>query len=105
MSEEMAPAAGSKEARKRVMVLGATGTIGQATVRALIANGHEVVCFLRRGSRAVIPGAALRHGDVTDPLSLARDGFRANVLTPSSPAWHRAQVRRRMPGLSTIRRK
>ncbi|MEQ1718221.1 MAG: NAD-dependent epimerase/dehydratase family protein, partial [Hyphomicrobium sp.] len=28
-------------------MLGATGTIGRATVRALVASGHEVVCFVR----------------------------------------------------------
>lgn len=58
------------------MVLGATGTIGQATVKALVERGHEVVCFLRKGSKATLPGATLRFGDVADPLSLARDGFR-----------------------------
>jgi len=58
------------------MVLGATGTIGQATVKALVERGHEVVCFLRKGSKATIPGATFRFGDVADPLSLARDGFR-----------------------------
>ncbi len=61
-------------------MLGATGTIGRATVRALVARGHEVVCFVRASgdsSRATnIPGATVRHGDVTDVSSLARDGFR-----------------------------
>jgi divinyl chlorophyllide a 8-vinyl-reductase len=64
-------------------MLGATGTIGRATVQALVARGHEVVCFVR-ASRSVaasdnpsaVPGAEMRHGDVTDPASLARDGFR-----------------------------
>ena len=73
--------------RARVMVLGATGTIGRATVRALVARGHEVVCLIRsprpidvaRGKEdpaAALTGATLRVGDATDPLSLARDGFR-----------------------------
>ncbi|ULB11417.1 NAD(P)H-binding protein [Cereibacter azotoformans] len=65
---------------RRILMLGATGTIGRATVRALLARGHEVVCFLRPrgpGGRTHLPdGAILRYGDVTDPLSLARDGFR-----------------------------
>lgn len=34
-------------APRRILMLGATGTIGQATARALLARGHEVVCFLR----------------------------------------------------------
>ncbi len=69
----------------KVFVIGASGTIGHATVRALLRRGHEVVCFLRPGVRgellvkdsaALWPGAAVRTGDVTDPASLARDGFR-----------------------------
>ncbi len=71
---------------QRVFVLGATGTIGQATVRALRRQGHAVVCFVRPragpGGRlarddiaSLLPGATLRFGDVTDPASLARDGF------------------------------
>lgn len=66
---------------QRVLLLGASGTIGRATLRALLAQGHEVVCFGRapagRGEPAPLPlGATQRVGDVTDPTSLARDGFR-----------------------------
>ena len=72
---------------QRIFVLGATGTIGQATVRALRQRGHEVVCFVRpragvAGRLApddmarLLPGATLRFGDVLDPAALARDGFR-----------------------------
>lgn len=71
---------------QRVFVIGATGTIGQATVRALVARGHEVVCFVRpqagvggrlapQDSARLWPGATVRVGQVTDPASLARDGF------------------------------
>ena len=71
---------------RRVFVLGATGTIGQATAHALVRRGHDVVCFVRRraGVRGqlspddcsrLLPGATLRFGDVCDPASLARDGF------------------------------
>ena len=70
----------------RVFVIGASGTIGRATVRALLRGGHEVVCFLRARSgfdfnhgadnlAALWPGAVVRMGSVTDPESLARDGF------------------------------
>lgn len=73
--------------RRRVLVLGATGTIGRATVAALVECGHEVVCFIRpragiggalsaENVAGLLPGAALRFGDVTDPASLAADGFR-----------------------------
>lgn len=74
-------------AARRVLVLGATGTIGRATVRALLRRGHEVVCFVRPragvggalgpdDSARLLAGAQLRFGDVRDPASLARDGFR-----------------------------
>lgn len=71
----------------RVFMLGATGTIGQATVRALRRRGHEVVCLVRPragvGGRldaatlaACLPGAELRFGDATAPVSMRRDGWR-----------------------------
>jgi divinyl chlorophyllide a 8-vinyl-reductase len=71
---------------RRVCVLGATGTIGQATVRALAGRGYEVVCFVRpragvggalgpSDSARLLAGAEVRLCDVTDPISLARDGF------------------------------
>lgn len=74
---------------KRVFLLGATGTIGRATARALVARGHEVVCFVRpragvRGRLTeqeiarLLPGTDIRFGDVTDPASLAGDGFRGD---------------------------
>ena len=70
-------------------MLGATGTIGRATVRALVQRGHEVVCLVRPpagqggatgsagfdSTQRLLPGAVLRVGDVQDPVSLARDGF------------------------------
>lgn len=72
---------------RRVFVLGATGTIGRATVRALVQRGHEVVCFVRPragvggtlaadDSVRLLAGASVRFGDVSDPASLERDGFR-----------------------------
>lgn len=73
----------------RVFVLGATGTIGRATVRALQHAGHEVTCFVRPGAGATghlreddrrrsPAGSVLRFGDVTDPVSLRNDGFRGD---------------------------
>ena len=72
---------------RRVFVLGATGTIGRATVRALAQRGHDVVCMVRpragvggtrepEESARLLGGATLRFGDVTDPAVLRRDGFR-----------------------------
>ncbi len=72
---------------KRVLVLGATGTIGRATVRALVECKHEVVCLVRsrpgaggapsgEASAKLLDGVTIRIGDATDPVSVARDGFR-----------------------------
>lgn len=72
---------------RRVFMLGATGTIGQATVRALLRRGHEVVCFVRpkagvggrlgaEDSQRLLAGATLRYGNVADRDSLLRDGLR-----------------------------
>ncbi len=71
---------------RRVFMIGATGTIGRATVHALLSRGHDVVCFIRpqstgRGATGVdarttaLAGATIRYGDVRDPASLTRDGF------------------------------
>jgi divinyl chlorophyllide a 8-vinyl-reductase len=73
---------------QRVCVLGATGTIGRATVRTLVRRGHEVVCVVR--SRAgvggtlarsdtvkLLAGSEVRFADVQNFDSLRRDGFRA----------------------------
>ncbi len=68
---------------RRVCVLGATGTIGRATVRALVARGHAVVCLVRpRAAGAQTPevagllkGARVKFVDVANPDLLARDGF------------------------------
>ena len=62
---------------RRVLVLGATGTIGRATVRALALRGHAVVCLVRRPVNTPFPaGATERIVDFTDPFSMARDGVR-----------------------------
>ena len=72
---------------RRIFLLGATGTIGQATAQALLQRGHEVVCLVRpragvggrlspTDTQQLLPGAELRVGDVQDPASLARDGLR-----------------------------
>ena len=83
----MTPALPLSPNPRRVFVLGATGTIGRATVAALLQRGHEVVCFVRarsgvggtmtgQDSERLLAGATLRFGDVCDAASVARDGFR-----------------------------
>jgi divinyl chlorophyllide a 8-vinyl-reductase len=72
---------------RRIFVLGATGTIGRASVRTLVRRGHEVVCFVRARagvggrlhpdeSARLLAGATVRVGEVQDPKSLRNDGFR-----------------------------
>ena len=69
------------------MVLGASGTIGQATVQALVRRGYQVTCFVRpragvggrlgpADSARLFAGATVRVGDVTAAGELAREGFR-----------------------------
>lgn len=64
---------------RRVLLLGATGTIGRATASALLDRGHEVVCLVRPRPgdprRGLPDRAILRFGETCDAVSLARDGF------------------------------
>ena len=84
---EDAPLAVPRRSSLRVCLLGATGTIGRATLRVLMKRGHNVFCFVREGAgssgslstegnRALFGGATLRFVDVLKPKSIARDGFR-----------------------------
>ncbi|WP_235510433.1 NAD(P)H-binding protein [Tsuneonella troitsensis] len=81
-----ADAAGAFSTGRRVFVIGATGTIGRATVRSLVERKYEVVCLTRahagpggtmdRSAIAeLLSGATVRIGDPTDPSSLMADGL------------------------------
>jgi divinyl chlorophyllide a 8-vinyl-reductase len=69
---------------KRIFVIGATGTIGRATVQALVRQGHDVVCFIRARAEKKISsqaevlfeGASIRYGEVSDPHSISEQGFK-----------------------------
>jgi len=67
---------------RSVFLLGATGTIGRATARALRDAGHRVTALIRPRSDATdsLPGIHLRFGDPTDPASLVRDGLRGDTF-------------------------
>lgn len=69
-------APGISEAQKRILVFGATGTIGRATVRALLHRGYDVTCFVRSGN-CVPPDLRRRSrfGDVTNVQSILNDGI------------------------------
>lgn len=64
---------------RRIFLVGATGTIGRATLRALVARGYEVVCFVRPKRSAPwalpMPQVTVRYGDVSNLDSLSRDGL------------------------------
>ncbi len=64
----------------KVLVLGATGTIGRATTRALVARGNDVVCFVRQrsdGAAQPIAGARLHVGDAMAPDAFTPEWFAA----------------------------
>lgn len=66
-------------AAHRIMLLGATGSIGRATAKALVEDGNEVVCLLRpsSGPPSDLPRDCIfRQSHITEPASLRRDGFR-----------------------------
>lgn len=68
----------------RVCLLGATGTIGSAVLRELMARGHDVLCLVRpHGADAAAPnveGAQVRTLDLTDSAAIARDGLRGEAF-------------------------
>ncbi|MEM9046777.1 MAG: NAD(P)H-binding protein [Pseudomonadota bacterium] len=68
----------------KVLLLGATGTIGRATATALHTDGHEVSCLVRPGADArSLSQLELIRGEVTDCATLAgvmsKGGFDAIV--------------------------
>lgn len=68
---------------RRIFMVGATGTIGRATVKRLLDQGHEVTCFLRQNNKMAAkcesvpdhPRLTRLYGDITDAASIVTDGF------------------------------
>ena len=82
-SPDAPPPAVASADRRRVFVLGATGSAGRAVVQALVRRGHETVCFVRAASPASpagrlagLEGAEVRFGDAGSCASLAQEGLR-----------------------------
>ncbi|MEM8642855.1 MAG: NAD(P)H-binding protein [Cyanobacteria bacterium P01_G01_bin.54] len=71
---------------RRILVLGGTGTIGRATVAALVARGHQVVCIARpkagvgrklteEKTTELLHGSQVCFGDITDAEFLREQVF------------------------------
>ncbi|CAL9334608.1 NmrA family NAD(P)-binding protein [Streptomyces sp. enrichment culture] len=57
---------------QRILVTGATGTVGRQVVAGLLARGHAVRALTRDPSRAGLPaGVEVVRGDLTEPGTLA----------------------------------
>lgn len=61
---------------RRILVAGASGTIGRAVVRQLVGQGHAVTALLRPGTGGTdlpeLAGAAVRRAALSDSAGLAR---------------------------------
>lgn len=63
-----------------VLLLGGTGTIGRATARALLSEGHRVTALIRPGAEArELPGCTVIRGEFPDVLSGSMTGIDAVV--------------------------
>jgi uncharacterized protein YbjT (DUF2867 family) len=80
---------GREERRIRILVVGATGGLGQDVLGAALAGGHDTAALVRGPAQAALPGQVeIIQGDVLDPSSLAaavhgRDGVICALGTPS----------------------
>jgi nucleoside-diphosphate-sugar epimerase len=61
-------------AKMKVLVVGATGGSGRATIEALLSRGHEVTAFARRADRlqTLPPQVKIVNGDAMNPDDLGR---------------------------------
>lgn len=61
---------------RRILVAGATGTIGRALVKRLANDGHAVTALLRANAQVTnlpeLAGASVAHASLSDPEQLAR---------------------------------
>lgn len=63
-----------------VLLLGGTGTIGRATARALLGNGHRVTALIRPAADAsLLPGCNVIRGEFPEALPAAMTGIDAVI--------------------------
>lgn len=81
----------------KVIVFGATGTVGRLAVEELLAAGHEVTAFARSPGKlgSDHPGLTLHAGDALDPVSVAGavDGQDAAMIVLGAGAERRSTIR------------
>lgn len=81
----------------KVIVFGATGSVGQLAVERLLASGHTVTAFARQPDRLELRHARLvtRTGDALDPDSVraAVDGHDAVIIALGAGASRKSRVR------------
>ena len=65
----------------RVLLAGATGYIGQAVLRELMAQGHEVVALVRPGRRLSVASSYQKPNDAPDELSDAVTVVEAEITS------------------------
>jgi uncharacterized protein YbjT (DUF2867 family) len=84
MREDLQMEAKMETTKMKVLVVGATGGSGRATIEALLAHGHEVTAFARRADRlqALSPRVKIVNGDAmnTDDLERAVEGQDAVIV-------------------------
>ncbi|CUH67684.1 putative sugar epimerase YhfK [Thalassovita gelatinovora] len=83
----------------KVIIFGATGTVGRLAVKQMLADGHEVTAFARWPEKMGIRADALtlRAGDALDPpaVSKAVQGHDAVVVTLGAGTSRKSVIRSR----------
>lgn len=81
----------------KVIVFGATGTIGKLAVQKMLDDGHEVTAFARRPEKLGISASKLHYiaGDATQPAAVATaiEGQDAVVITLGSGLSRKSTIR------------
>ena len=81
----------------KVIIFGATGTVGALAVRRMLADGHQVAAFARHPERLEINDPALRRvaGDAADEAAVAEaiSGHDAVVVTLGAGTSRKSVVR------------